>query len=105
MKKLIFILMLLVSPLCFAANVEDKAVEINAQEVLRDNYCAASENFPIGSILKVTNKKNGKFVYCKVVQRDAVTRGKKRAVNLTKELAQKIDQDREGMDVGIDRVG
>ena len=107
MKKIVFLLLLLSASVCYAGEKEitTKPVEINAWKQLGLDYCAASDNFKIGAILKVTNPENGKVVYCKVAEHDKATRGKKRAVNLSREKAAFIyDPDRPVVDVTIDEV-
>ena len=79
-------------------------VNIKSLEHEEMHFCAASKNFKMGSILKVTNKANGRSVLCKVMDRGGFAKYQ-RAVDLSKHCFAHIsDVDLGVVDVTIDVV-
>jgi hypothetical protein len=73
-------------------NLEDHVWFITKKpiEILR-KYTAASNNFPLGIYVRVTNPKNNQFVIVKINDRMAVSMSKKgRIVDLTRLAAKEI---------------
>jgi rare lipoprotein A len=91
---------------CAAECPTASGIDINALELLGEDFCAASRDYKMGAILKVTNRANGKSVRCKVVDRGGFDKKYKRSVDLGKATFAKIADPRLGVvDVTIDVVG
>lgn len=81
-------------------------MDINALEILGLDFCAASHDYKIGAILRVTNKANRKSVDCRVLDRGAFDRKYNRSVDLSRSSFAKIADSRLGVvDVDIVVIG
>ena len=79
-------------------------VDINFLEHKEEHFCAASKQFKMGSILKVTNRANGRSVLVKVMDRGGFAKYQ-RAVDLSKHCFAHIsDVDLGVVDVDIEVV-
>lgn len=68
-----------------------------------DSLTAAHKSFPFGTILRVTNQKNGKSVVVRV--NDRLPSSSKRIIDLSNAAAKEVDMIREGLvQVNIDAV-
>jgi rare lipoprotein A len=91
---------------CAAECPTASGIDINALEAAGEDFCAASRDYRMGSLLKVTNRVNGKSVICKVRDRGGFTKKYKRSVDLSRQSFAKIADPRLGVvDVTIDVVG
>lgn len=114
MKKIIKtlgVIIIIGVKLAFAGNIQDKNYQIGiasyysikhenkrtaSGELYRSNeLTAAHKSFEFGSLVKVTNLSNGKFVIVKINDRGPFVKG--RLIDLSYSAAKEIDMIRSGM--------